>query len=131
MADGATALSEIVRNYAIVIGGVIGLAIAGWRGLSAGRQAGASLAQSTTQLSEHTSALFNQAVAQLADQSIVVRLGAIYTLKNIAENFVEYQRPVFHVLSAYLRTRPDSEDADEPGEDVQEIIDFLGLDLAQ
>jgi hypothetical protein len=43
--------------------------------------------------------LFNRAVGQLTDAKLEVRLGAIYTLRQIARDFPDLAEPTFELLS--------------------------------
>ena len=74
-------LSEIVRNYGIVLAGAIGIAVAVWRAIAADRQSRAQRDQVAQSRREHVAEMFGQAVAKLDDEKLHVRLGAIYTLR--------------------------------------------------
>ena len=69
--------SEVIRNYAIVIGGGIGLALAAWRSIAANKQAEASLDQAYLARRGHIAELFSQAVEKLGHDRLEIRLGAI------------------------------------------------------
>jgi len=117
------AVSELVRNYGIVAAGAIGLVMAGFRVTAANRQAEAALEQSMLARRGHVAELFNRAVGQLDDERLQVRLGSIYTLREIARDFPDLTTPVFELLSAYIRERrKDYGDDDEPPVDVREIV---------
>jgi hypothetical protein len=80
-------ISEIFRNYGLLIGGALGLYLA-WRRTSASTsQADASLQQAELARRDHVAELFNRAVGQLTDNKLEIRLGAIYTLRQIADDF--------------------------------------------
>ena len=74
-------ISELARNFGLVLAGVIGLWLAGMRVLAANRQAQAALGQSALARRGHVAELFNRAVGQLDDPKLQIRLGAIYTLR--------------------------------------------------
>jgi hypothetical protein len=117
-------ISEIVRNYALVIGGIIGVLLA-WRRVSAAtRQADASLRQAELARRDHVAELFNRAVGQLADSKLEVKLGAIYTLRQIAQDFPDLAGPTFRLLTTYLKESVGRYEG-EPPVDVREIISIL------
>jgi len=69
--------------------------------------------------------LFNRAVGQLTDVKLEVRLGAIYTLRQIASDFPDLAEPTFELLSTYLRESVGKYEGDEPPVDVREIMNTL------
>ena len=118
-------LSEIVRNVGLLIGGGIGLYLAWLRVSAANRQADASLRQADLARREHVAELFNRAVGQLGDPKLEVRLGAIYTLRQIGNDFPDLTSAVFELLSAYLRENPRDYGDAEPPIDIQEIMSII------
>jgi hypothetical protein len=80
-------LSEIVRNDALVVGGFIGILLAWMRVTASTRQADASLQQAELARRGHVAELFNRAVGQLTHEKLEIRLGAIYTLRQVARDF--------------------------------------------
>ena len=75
--------------------------------------------------------LFNRAVGQLRDPRIEVRLGAIYILREIAQDFPDLANPVFELLQAFLRENELDYGDDEPPVDVRAIIDVLRQRLGE
>ncbi len=125
----AVQLSEVFRNWGIVAAGVFGLGIAVWRGLSMSQQAAAARDQARTADRDFVTDIFSRAVGQLGDDRLEIRLGAIYTLRQIKDDYTEFSRPVMMVLAAYVRKRtatiPDAAKED----DIREIVDLLGRAL--
>jgi hypothetical protein len=119
-------ISEIWRNWAIIVVGGAGLAIAIWRGYAADRQSRASRSQADTARRAHITEVYKDAVGQLSHERLEIRLGAIFTLKQISEDFPEFKHYVFQILTAYAKERSAGAD---PGEDVdrdmKEIMAFL------
>src|SRR6266705_3321674 len=108
-------ISEIVRNYALVIGGIVGIFLAWMRVTASTRQADASLQQAELARRDHVAELFNRAVGQLTHEKLEVRLGAIYTLRQIARDFPDLAEPTFELLTTYLReSARDYGDAEPP-----------------
>jgi hypothetical protein len=96
-------ISEIARNYGLIIGGLIGLYFA-WKRVSASiRQADASLQQADLARRDHVAELFNRSVGQLTNDKLEIRLGAIYTLRQIAQDFPDLSAPTLELLATYLR----------------------------
>lgn len=119
--------SEIARNGGILVAGVIGLAIAWWRSRAATIQAQAALEQSELARRDHITEIFNRAVGQLGDEKLVVRLGAIHTLKAICvdDRYQAYASPIIETLSAYVRERSAGCAAEEMAVDITAIVELL------
>jgi hypothetical protein len=118
-------VSEIVRNYGIIVGGIVGIYLAWKRSAAASRQADAALRQTELSRRDHVAELFNRAVGQLADQKLEVRLGAIYTLRQVGRDFPDLSAPAFELLTAYLRESVQQYGDREPPVDIREIINTL------
>src|SRR5437763_15130255 len=124
-------ISEIVRNYALVIGGIIGILLAWMRVSASTRQADASLQQAELARRDHVAELFNRAVGQLTHEKLEIRLGAVYTLRQIAHDFPDLSDPTSELLSAYLRESVADYGDEEPPVDVREIMKTLKDQLVQ
>ncbi len=127
----AVHVSEVVRNYAIVAGGFIGIAIAYWRARASNRQAEASVSQAKTANRDHITDVFSRAVGLLAAERLEVRLGAIYTLRRIAEDFPDFSSTIIDLLSAYVRERSQEYEGDAMPVDIEEIVTFLRRSLRE
>jgi len=118
-------ISEIVRNYALVIGGIIGILLAWMRVTASTRQADASLQQAELARRDHVAELFNRAVGQLTHEKLEIRLGAIYTLRQVARDFPDLAEPTFELLTTYLRESVGAYGDREPPVDVREVMNIL------
>ncbi|WP_306119916.1 MULTISPECIES: hypothetical protein [unclassified Roseitalea] len=119
------AFSELVRNAALAVVALVGTYLAWKRVFAANRQAEASTRQAELARRDFVAELFNRAVGQLGDERLEVRLGAVYILQQIAEDFPDLAGPVYRLLAAYLReTEADYRDDDSPL-DVKEIMEFV------
>ena len=121
MAEFSTIL-EMVRNLGLAVAAFAGIFLAWKRVTAATRQADATLKQAEVARRDHVAELFNRAVGQLADAKLEVRLGAIYTLRQIAGDFPDLAEPTFALLSTYLRESVGKYDGEEPPIDVREIM---------
>ena len=121
----AVELSEVIRNYAIVVGAAIGLAVAVWRGLAADRQSRAAANQAAIDRRAHVTEVFNNAVGQLGDPRLEVRLGAIYALTRIRRDFPDFADTVHQLLTVYAREQSAKIGDDDPPTDLRVILDFL------
>jgi ribosomal 50S subunit-associated protein YjgA (DUF615 family) len=54
-----------------------------------------------------------------------IRLGAIYTLRQIVEDFPDRSESTFELLTAYLRESAKDYGDNEPPVDVREIMNIL------
>lgn len=116
-------LSEIARNWGLLIAATLGIAIAIWRAIAADRQSKAQMNQVEQGRREHVATLFSEAVKSLDDQKLHVRLGSILMLREIVSAFPELSRPAVDLLSSYLSSVEYGDD--DPPTDVQAIIDIV------
>ena len=63
------ALSEIIRNIGLVIGGAAGIYLAWKRVVASNKQADAQLRQAELSRRDHVAELFNRAIGQLKERS--------------------------------------------------------------
>ena len=145
--------SDVLRNFGLLIGGVIALLFAVWRARVAERQANASQGQveaaqeqvEAAQRQAETAQLgllngrFQSGVEMLGSQLLTVRLGGIYALARLAGEYSEeYHVQCMELLCAFVR-HPTPDDtimtsvAEEWGlanplvrEDVQAAISAIG-----
>jgi hypothetical protein len=126
-------ISELIRNYGLVVAAGLGVVLAWWRSRTSNRQAIAALQQAEVAQRNHIVAMFNRAVDQLGNEKLEVRLGAIYTLKRISRDpqYIDYRVPILETLSAYVRERTRDETNAEPRVDIREIMNFLNESLSE
>lgn len=120
-----TAISEILRNFGIILAGGLGLWFAWARVRAADQQAKAAAEQSALARRDHVAERFNRAVGQLADARLEVRLGAVYTLRQIATDFPDLTGDVFELLAAYVRNREATMSESEPPLDIKTIMTMV------
>jgi hypothetical protein len=124
--------SEAARNFALIVGGAVGIYLAWLRVAAANRQAeaqiesaDASVRQADIGRRKLVGDLFLQAVGQLRDDKLEVRLFAVYTLRRIADDEVDYRGAVMELLTAYLRDNQKTHGNDEPHLDIEEIMKIV------
>ena len=131
--------STVLRDLGSLVLAALGILLLTWRSLSAGQQAIAS--QSQAEFARHNS-LVNQyqlAADMLGSDLPSVRLGGIYGLCQLAQDFPkEFHVQVISILSAFVRyppRKPERKDGvpkDEHyptifhHEEVQKIMEFFG-----
>ena len=115
--------SEIIRNYAIVVAGFGGVAIAIWRAIAADRQSKAQKDQAIQARREHSTELFAKAVADLDHEALHMRLSAILVLKNTVDAYPELSDAAIKILTSYLMNAEYSDE--DPPADVREIIELV------
>jgi hypothetical protein len=116
---------EIAQKIGLLVGGSAGLYLAWLRVRAANRQSEASLRQAELARREHVAELFNRAVGQLTDAKLEVRLGAIYTLREISRDFPDLAGTVVELLTAYLRENRKNYGEAEPPVDIREMINIV------
>jgi hypothetical protein len=126
-------ISELIRNYGLVVAAGLGLVLAWWRSRASNRQAIAALRQAEVAQRDHVVEMFNRAVDQLGSEKLEVRLGAIYTLKRVSRDpqYVDYRIPILETLTAYVRERTREDTGAEPPVDVREIMSLLNEYLSE
>lgn len=124
--------SEPIRNYVLAAVSVGALYIAWLRVIAANRQAkaaldqaGVALKQSELARRDHVAELFNKSVEQLVSDKLEVRLGAIFTLRQISNDFPDLAAPTFQLLNAYLRHHVRDYGEEPPPDDIREITETL------
>ena len=126
-------ISELVRNYGLIVAATIGVALAWWRTRASNRQAVAALRQAEVAQRSHVVEIFNRAIDQLGSEKLEVRLGAIYTLKRMSRDpqYVDYRVPILETLAAYVRERSQDNTDVEPPADIREIMKLLNEALSE
>ena len=140
-------LSTTLRNLGLIIGGVIAIILAVWRSRVAERQASAAQAQAGIahqQVETAQQGLLNEryqrGAEMLGSPVLSVRLGGIYALGHLAEEYPElYHVQVMQIFCAFVRNPVEDKSVlvlinidDEPPhkapplrEDVQAIMDAI------
>lgn len=126
-------VSELVRNYGLVVAAAVGVLLAWWRSRASNRQAIAALQQAEVAQRNHVVEMFNRAIDQLGSEKLEVRLGAIYTLKRVSRDphYADYRLPILETLTAYVRERSRDDTSAEPPVDIREIMKFLSEALSE
>ncbi|MGH7060159.1 MAG: hypothetical protein ACREFH_07235 [Stellaceae bacterium] len=126
-------ISEVIRNYGLIVAAALGMVLAWWRSRASNRQAVAALQQAEVAQRNHVVAMFNRAIDQLGSEKLEVRLGAIYTLKRVSRDpqYVDYRVPILETLTAYVRERTRDDIKAEPSVDIREIMRFLNEALSE
>ena len=102
--------STTLRNIGLLIGGVLALVFAVWRGWVAERQAVAARRQADTAQRRLQYERYERGTEMLGSDVLSVRLGGIYALNRLAEEFPEqYHIQIMELLCAFVR-HPSSED---------------------
>ena len=95
--DGKESHSTTIRNVGLVVGGVIALVIAVWRGLVANREA-------HTAEADLGNTRYREGAKLLGSGVLAVRLAGIYALRRLAEDHPEeYHTQVMRLLAAFVR----------------------------
>lgn len=125
--DIGVQLSEIIRNIGLIAAAFVGILLAYRRVLAADRQSEAASVQADLTRRAHVAELFNRATSQLSDDKLEVRLGAIYTLRQIGSDYPDLSSPVIELLTTYLRESVEDYGDEPPPPDVREIMSTVRL----
>ena len=112
--------SAVVRNIALVIGGLVAIVVAVWRSLVAGRQARVS----------HRGLLnerYQKGAEMLGNGVLSVRLGGIYALRSLAEEHPQpYGVQILRLFCAFVRDPKNvTPSAAEVPADIQAAMDAV------
>ncbi len=107
----AESRSTTIRNVGLVIGGVVALVFAVWRGVVAHRQAVTAERQAETALRQSETAeqgllneRYQKGAEMLGSEVLAVRLGGIYALQRLAEEHPEqYHIQIMQLFCAFVR----------------------------
>ena len=110
--DAPESNSATIRNLGLIVGGVIALAFAVWRGLIAQRQSETARRQAETAQQAFLNDRYQQGAELLRSDNALTRLDGVYDLKRLAEEYPsEYHTHVMRLISVY---QPDADDGDFP-----------------
>ena len=138
--DAPTELSngETLRNVGLLVGGLLAFVFAGWRAWVAEQQAIAAQRQAETTLQSLLYERCQRGAEMLGSRVLAVRMGGIYALKRLADEYPEqFYIQVMELLSAFVRN-PGGQEVDlivgnegaDPGsrlrEDIQAIMTAIG-----
>ena len=127
--------STTIRNFGLVVGGVIAIAVAIWRSIVANRQSKASqhLAEASHRQAEtsHGQAetsergllneRYQKGAEMLGSKILIVRLGGIYALQRLAKEHAEqYHVQIMRLFCAFVRYPTEHKDDTAESTDVNE-----------
>ena len=128
--------ADAVYKFGVLIGGAYGLFLAARRVAATNQQAEAQIRQADAAARQAdlgrqklVGDLFNQAVGQLRDEKLEVRLFAVYTLRRIGTDFPEYQTVVLELFASFVRENQTKWGESGPPVDVLEIMKVLETSL--
>lgn len=135
--DSKEALSMTVRNVMLMIGALLALPLAIWRGWVAERQVKATQKSVDAAHIAIANQGFQAAAQMLGHEVSAVRLGAVHTLDQLARNDPErFYIQTSRLLAAFIRnpsnedlateSRVSRGDGDSVREDVNAALDFIG-----
>ena len=102
--DGPESLSSTVRNVSLIIGGIIAIELALWRGIVGERQTAVAQRQAETAQRDLLNQQFQKGAEMLGSNVLSVRLGGIYALRYLAlEHSVHFHVQVMEQLCAFVR----------------------------
>ena len=114
--EAQTSLSAVVRNVALVWGGLIGLGLAVWRSSVAARQAETARQRIALEQEAMLRDRFQSAATMLGHNAVSVRIGGIQALFYLAvQNHEAYFSPVWHILESHKLCGSDSLEEQQVG----------------
>ena len=135
--DNKDSLSTTVRNVMLMIGALLALLLAIWRGWVAERQVKATQQSVDAAHEAIANQRFQAAALMLGDEVNAVRLGAMHTLVALSrENPEQYYIQAVKLLAAFIRSptsgdnvqdpKKDQDDGTSVREDVGFALNFIG-----
>ena len=116
---------DTLRNIAILIGGIAALAFAIWRSVVAQKQLDVSNEQLDVAQRGLLNDRYQKGAEMLGNNSLAVRLGGIYALRNLDEERPEqYHVQIMSLLCAFVRHPIKEEEV--INEDTQTAMDVIG-----
>ena len=122
----AVEISEIIRNYGIVVGGFAGISIAGWRALAAARQAKSSEREAHLSDYDHIVALYRAAVQDLSSTDELKRTGALHVLSYLYWRDDAFDDAIWDIVQAFLQKAGTESDPEAEAPDVKVAKIFVG-----
>ena len=114
---------DTLRNAGLMLGGIIALVFALWRGWVAQQQSTAAQRQADISQQGMLNERYERGTEMLGSTVLSVRLGGIYGLASLAEDHPDqYHAPIFQLLCTFVRRPPEegkSDDKHELRQDVQ------------
>ena len=99
--------SATIRNIGLVIAGSLAIPLAIWRAVVAAKQASSAQRQTTTGQQGLLNERYQKAAEMLGNENLFVRLGGVYTLQALIEEYPEqYYVSCMRLLCAFVRTPP-------------------------
>ena len=119
---------DTLRNAGLMLGGIVALVFALWRGWVAQQQSNAAKRQADISQQSMLNEGYERAAEMLGSDVLSVRLGGIYALRRLAEEHPEqYHIQIMQLLSAFVR-KPTQDSSIEIGYTVpEELHDLLTL----
>ena len=122
--------SDTLRNGALMIGGVLALIFALWRGWVAEQQKATAQRQADIAQQSSLNERYERGAEMLGNDVLSVRLGGIYTLRRLAEEHPEqYHIQILNLLCAFARNPTKDETVymeEKLREDVQAVLTYIG-----
>ena len=127
--------STTIRNVGLVIGGIIAMVLALWRGYVADRQSKATQTLAETshrQVETSERGLLNEryqkGAEMLGSEFLIVRLGGIYALQRLAKEHAEqYHVQIMRLFCAFVRHPTEDKDDTAKSTDPNGILNKIGL----
>ena len=136
----ATSKSDTLRNAGLMLGGVLALVFALWRGWVAEQQSTTARRQADIAQLSLVNERYERGAEMLGNDVLSVRLGGIYALRRLAEDHPEqYHIQIMELLCAFVRYPTKDSNVERPPNlhhelehyitlraDVQEVIQAIG-----
>ena len=109
--------ADTIRVIALMVGGAIAVILTLWRSMIAERQADTTQRQSETAQLGLLNERYQKGAEMLGSEVLPVRLGGIYALRGLAEEYPhEYHLQIMHLLCAFVRnpTKDERQTESEP-----------------
>ena len=132
--NGGESASTTIRNVGLILAALVAFPIALWRGIVADNQSVAAQSQANAAQQSLRNERYQRGAEMLGNEVLAVRLGGIYALQRLAQEYPEeYHVQIMRLFCAFARNPTEDEEYDakldaeavrfpRTREDVQEVL---------
>ena len=121
---------DALRTGGLIVVAMIGIVLACWRNIIAGKQARTADQQAEIAMENHLTDAYTRAIDQLGKKEEAVQLGGLYALEKIADSNEPYYRQIMEVLCAFIRLTAEPVGKEPPAPSERQVKSTVQTALA-